>query len=54
MVKMEEEPGLNFYEKDEEKSDDDSIYSEKVMGELLDDDELSAAEEGFMVGYLDA
>jgi len=52
MVKMEEEPYLE--ETQEKTADDDSIYSEKVMGELLDDDELSAAEEGFMVGYLDA
>ena len=34
-------------------TDDDNIYSEKVRDQLLDDDELSAGEEGFMVGYLD-
>lgn len=52
MVKMEEE--LYPEETQEKTPDDDSIYSEKVMDRLLDDDELNAAEEGFMIGYLDA
>ena len=37
---------------DEEESEDDiSIYSKGVRESLLDDDELSAAEEAFMSGY---
>jgi len=39
---------------DEENSEDDNIYSESVKDRLLEDDELSIAEEGFMVGYLNA
>ena len=38
----------------EEDADDDSIYSENVIERLIEDDELTAGEEGFMVGYLDA
>jgi len=34
--------------------DDDNIYSERVRNQLLEDDELTSAEEGFMVGYLGA
>ena len=35
-------------------ADDDSIYSEIVIEHLIEDDELTAVEEGFMAGYLDA
>ncbi len=31
----------------------DDIYSEEFRDELLDDDEISAEEEGFMRGYMD-
>jgi len=34
--------------------DDESIYSEKVRDRLLEDDELSAMEAGFMQGYEEA
>ncbi|MBI2208566.1 hypothetical protein HYU50_03645 [Candidatus Woesearchaeota archaeon] len=41
-------------ENKEENLDGDSIYSEIVIEQLIEDDELTAGEEGFMVGYLDA
>jgi hypothetical protein len=34
--------------------DDESIYSERVRDQLLDDDELSPLEAGFMQGYDEA
>ena len=34
--------------------DDESIYSEKVRDQLMDDDEISAMEAGFMQGYDEA
>ena len=34
--------------------DDESIYSEKVRDQLLEDDELSPMEAGFMQGYDEA
>lgn len=41
--------------KDDENSDDDiNIYSKSVRESMLDDDELSAAEEAFMSGYENA
>jgi len=43
-----------YVEEDEIESDGDNIYSEKDRNQLLEDDELSAAEEGFMIGYLEA
>ena len=48
---MEEE--YRLYEETEE-IDDESIYSEKVRDHLLEDDELSPMEAGFMQGYEDA
>ena len=51
---MEEEFGQYNEEEKDNNIDDDSIYSEKVMDKLLDDDELTSAEEGFMIGYLSA
>ena len=39
---------------EEESSDDINIYSKDVRELLLDDDELSPAEEAFMNGYEDA
>lgn len=30
-----------------------NIYEEKDVEEMLDNDEISAEEEGFMLGYLD-
>ena len=32
-------------------AEDDSIYSEKVREQLLEDDELTPSEVGFMKGY---
>ncbi len=34
--------------------DDDSIYSEYVRESLIEDDEISAEEDGFMRGWDDA
>jgi len=34
--------------------DDESIYSEDVRDQLLDDDELTPSEAGFMKGYDEA
>ena len=52
MVKMEEEAYLE--ENKEENPDGSSIYSEPAIEQLIEDDELTAWEEGFMAGYLDA
>ena len=35
----------------DERLDDESIYSEDVREQLLEDDELSPMEAGFMQGY---
>ena len=51
---MEEEFVKYETEKIEYDESDDNIYCEKVRGRLLDDDELTSAEEGFMIGYLGA
>ncbi len=40
--------------KNDEDSEDTSIYSKNVREEMLDDDELSPMEEAFMNGYEDA
>lgn len=45
---MEEEYRLD---EEMENIDDESIYSEKVRDHLLEDDELSPMEAGFMQGY---
>ena len=34
-----------------EETKDDSIYSEEVRNQLLEDDELTPTEAGFMKGY---
>ena len=52
--KMEEMKAEEFEFFEEKKSEDDSIYSHEIMEEMLDNDELSASEEGFMLGYLEA
>jgi len=49
-----EEKEVYIEETKEENADDDSIYSESVIEQLIEDDELTTGEEGFMVGYLDA
>ncbi|MBL7055437.1 hypothetical protein ISS07_00830 [Candidatus Woesearchaeota archaeon] len=43
-----------FVEPEPEFIDDESIYSERVRDQLVDDDELSAEEAGFMKGYEEA
>ena len=43
-----------LYSRDEEEEDDLNIYSREVRELMLDDDELSPAEEAFMSGYEDA
>jgi len=43
----------NIYRKNEVKNMDD-IYSEKNVIAFGEDDEISTAEEGFMMGYLNA
>jgi len=40
-------------EKDEALQDEENIYSEDVVEELLEDDIISPEEEGFMKGYLE-
>lgn len=42
------------YQKEEENTDDISIYSRDARELLLEDDELSPMEEAFMNGYEDA
>jgi len=39
---------------DEESLDDNSIYDEEGREDLVEDDEMSAEEEGFMRGYEDS
>ena len=42
------------YDEGENDEDDMNIYSKQLRESLLEDDELSAAEEGFMHGYDEA
>lgn len=52
---MEEKEKFWYIEEDAKKNvEDDSIYSEEVREQLLEDDELSAGEAGFMMGYDEA
>jgi hypothetical protein len=44
--------GLKKKVEAEEESDD--IYHEEGIGRFAEDDEISAAEEGFMLGYINA
>ena len=43
-----------FLDNEPQELDDDSIYSEEVRDRLLEDDELSPMEAGFMQGYDEA
>ena len=47
-------PKKRYYRNYEDSEDDISIYSKDVRESLLEDDELSLAEEAFMNGYEDA
>ena len=51
---MEEKISEYIDENTEGVVDNDNIYSERVRNQLLEDDELTPAEEGFMIGYLGA
>ena len=42
---------MEDWESDEESSDDTNIYSKGVRELLLEDDEISSFEEGFLNGY---
>ena len=42
------------YDEDENDEDDMNIYSKQLRESLLEDDELSSWEEGFMLGYEEA
>ena len=45
-------PERKYFDEDEDKEEDDiNIYSKQVRESLLEDDELSSWEEGFMLGY---
>lgn len=41
-------------EKEEDFFDDEDVYSEKARDVLVDDDEMTLEEEGFMEGYEEA
>ena len=43
-----------LYGMEERELDDESIYSEQVRDQLVEDDELSSMEAGFMQGYDEA
>ena len=56
---MEDEEELNkdleiVHEEDADQSDDENIYSEGIRDRLVEDDEMSPEEAGFMKGYDDA
>ena len=57
-IKEEIEKELSFNpEENEEKVEGDEefdIYTEEGMETYVDDDGISSAEEGFMIGYLDS
>jgi hypothetical protein len=38
----------------EQEIDEENIYAEDSVEMLLDEDEISAEEEGFMLGYMEA
>ncbi|MBI1972683.1 hypothetical protein HYS50_01625 [Candidatus Woesearchaeota archaeon] len=40
--------------KEQEEDEEDDIYAEEVLLDLEDNDEISPAEGGFMMGYLEA
>lgn len=42
-----------YFDEDEVKEDDTSIYSKQVRESLLEDDEINSFEEAFMNGYED-
>lgn len=41
---------MEYYEKE----NDEEFYNEESIIELSDNDEINAAEEGFMMGYMEA
>ena len=49
---MEEE--IRYFMESEINPEDDNFYSERVIDRLLEDDELTSNEEGFMIGYMGA
>ena len=51
---MEEELELLEFEEAPDKDDDLDIYTEEGMQNFVDDDGISASEQGFMSGYLGA
>ena len=51
---MEEELELLEFEEAPDKDDDLDIYTEEGMENFVDDDAISASEQGFMSGYLGA
>ncbi len=57
-IKEEMEKELNFNPEEKEKNLDDSkeldVYIEDGLENYVDQDSISASEEGFMIGYLDA
>jgi len=50
-VKSQEVVGMESLDIDGESSDDSNIYSRNVRELLLEDDEISPLEEGFLNGY---
>ena len=45
---------LKFVRERHYHEDDDDFYTEREIEVLLEDDEISASEEAFMRGYMDA
>ena len=40
-----------YFDEEEDSEDDTNIYSRQIRDLMLEDDELSSWEEGFMCGY---
>lgn len=55
LLEEEKEDFWHFNTKEiEENVEEDSIYSEEVREEMVEDDEISPGEAGFMMGYDEA
>jgi hypothetical protein len=48
------EETLDYFEEKKEDKEEDNFYSRDFINKLVEDDEMTAGEEGFMIGYMEA
>ncbi len=51
MVRISEEEEYDYYEEEYFLVSEDDIYSENIADSMVDDDEMTAEDAGFMDGY---